>query len=169
MWCKINFGVFLGFDLILKLFKNLIKSYYCSVQDDIGLGTVVGSAVYNVTFVIGVCALFAGMVSMHCRWESILKQMFLNSGYTICTRKIVSLFSQVIMFLFASTGFHQTKWGSIVCFQGMPLHMYLMYTLPCKDIYLFIWLMFYTVFKNNAFLSSSASFIVFKRVIVWIN
>ncbi|KAJ8317451.1 hypothetical protein KUTeg_005355 [Tegillarca granosa] len=31
-------------------------------KDDIGLGTVVGSAVYNVMFVISVCALAAGMV-----------------------------------------------------------------------------------------------------------
>ncbi|KAJ8317446.1 hypothetical protein KUTeg_005350 [Tegillarca granosa] len=34
-------------------------------KDDIGLGTVVGSAVYNVMFVISVCALAAGMVSKH--------------------------------------------------------------------------------------------------------
>ena len=33
------------------------------LQDDIGLGAVVGSAVYNVMFVISVCALGAGMVS----------------------------------------------------------------------------------------------------------
>ena len=32
-------------------------------QDDIGLGAVVGSAVYNIMFVISVCALFAGAVS----------------------------------------------------------------------------------------------------------
>ena len=31
-------------------------------QDDIGLGAVVGSAVFNIMLVISVCALFAGMV-----------------------------------------------------------------------------------------------------------
>lgn len=36
-------------------------------KDDIGLGTVVGSAVYNVMFVISICALFAGMV-VHLNW-----------------------------------------------------------------------------------------------------
>ncbi|XP_064601846.1 probable sodium/potassium/calcium exchanger CG1090 isoform X2 [Liolophura sinensis] len=41
-------------------------------QDDIGLGTVVGSAVYNVTFVIGVCALFAGMV-LHLNWWPLVR------------------------------------------------------------------------------------------------
>ncbi|GIY17088.1 hypothetical protein CEXT_57081 [Caerostris extrusa] len=29
-------------------------------QDDIGIGTVVGSAVYNIAFVVGICGLFAG-------------------------------------------------------------------------------------------------------------
>ena len=36
-----------------------------SLQDDIGLGAVVGSAVFNIMFVISVCALFAGMVRIH--------------------------------------------------------------------------------------------------------
>ncbi|GFT19340.1 hypothetical protein NPIL_593991 [Nephila pilipes] len=31
-------------------------------KDDIGIGTVVGSAVYNIAFVIGICGLFAGHV-----------------------------------------------------------------------------------------------------------
>ena len=37
---------------------------YCivSFQDDIGLGSVVGSAVFNIMLVISVCALFAGAV-----------------------------------------------------------------------------------------------------------
>ena len=43
---------------------------YCGTvfQDDIGLGAVVGSAVFNIMFVIGICALFAGSVStqMYC-------------------------------------------------------------------------------------------------------
>jgi len=33
-------------------------------QDDIGIGTVVGSAVYNVMFVVSICAMFAGKVSI---------------------------------------------------------------------------------------------------------
>jgi len=33
-------------------------------QDDIGIGTVVGSAVYNVMFVVSICAIFAGKVSI---------------------------------------------------------------------------------------------------------
>ena len=40
-----------------------INPYVHHFQDDIGLGAVVGSAVFNIMFVISVCALFAGQVS----------------------------------------------------------------------------------------------------------
>ena len=39
-----------------------INAVIC-LQDDIGLGAVVGSAVFNIMFVIGMCALFAESVS----------------------------------------------------------------------------------------------------------
>ncbi|XP_069140170.1 probable sodium/potassium/calcium exchanger CG1090 [Argopecten irradians] len=41
-------------------------------KDDIGLGTVVGSAVYNVMFVISVCALLAGMV-VYLNWWPLIR------------------------------------------------------------------------------------------------
>ncbi|KAK3095228.1 hypothetical protein FSP39_011870 [Pinctada imbricata] len=41
-------------------------------KDDIGLGAVVGSAVYNVMFVISICALFAGMV-VHLHWWPLVR------------------------------------------------------------------------------------------------
>ena len=41
-------------------------SYFVSLQDDIGLGSVVGSAVFNIMLVISVCAIFAGAVRMFC-------------------------------------------------------------------------------------------------------
>lgn len=41
-------------------------------KDDIGLGTVVGSAVYNVMFVISICALLAGMV-VYLNWWPIVR------------------------------------------------------------------------------------------------
>ncbi|KAF8773358.1 probable sodium/potassium/calcium exchanger CG1090 isoform X2 [Argiope bruennichi] len=36
-------------------------------QDDIGIGTVVGSAVFNIAFVIGICGVFAGR-AIHLNW-----------------------------------------------------------------------------------------------------
>lgn len=41
-------------------------------KDDIGVGTVVGSAVFNIAFVISVCALFAGRV-IRINWWPILR------------------------------------------------------------------------------------------------
>ncbi|OWF56023.1 hypothetical protein KP79_PYT16868 [Mizuhopecten yessoensis] len=41
-------------------------------KDDIGLGTVVGSAVYNVMFVISMCALLAGMV-VYLNWWPLVR------------------------------------------------------------------------------------------------
>lgn len=32
-------------------------------KGDVGTGTIIGSAVFNILFVIGICALFAGQVS----------------------------------------------------------------------------------------------------------
>jgi Ca2+/Na+ antiporter len=51
------------FLLFVKLEQCLIKECFFQ-QDDIGLSAVVGSAVYNVMFVISLCALFAGSVSL---------------------------------------------------------------------------------------------------------
>ena len=35
---------------------------------DVGFGTIVGSAVFNVLFVIGLCAYFSGMPELHLTW-----------------------------------------------------------------------------------------------------
>ena len=46
-----------------------INTRFCIVsgvfisKSDVGVGTIVGSAVFNILFIIGVCAIFAGMVS----------------------------------------------------------------------------------------------------------
>ena len=47
-------------------------------ESDLGLGTIVGSAVYNVLMNLAVCGLFAGMVRYHTlrvwslRWDGTL-------------------------------------------------------------------------------------------------
>lgn len=58
------FSTMMILDWVLLLDQLYIMSILTCFQDDIGLGTVVGSAVYNVMFVISVCALAAGMVSI---------------------------------------------------------------------------------------------------------
>lgn len=49
----------------ITIVKKILEWINFSVflQDDIGIGTVVGSAVFNIAFVIGICGVFAGCVS----------------------------------------------------------------------------------------------------------
>ena len=40
-------------------------------KSDVGFGTIVGSAVFNVLFVIGLCAYFSGMPELHLTWYAL--------------------------------------------------------------------------------------------------
>lgn len=44
-------------------------------KDDIGLGAVIGSAVFNIMFVIGLCALFSGMI-IYLSWWPLFRDCF---------------------------------------------------------------------------------------------
>jgi Ca2+/Na+ antiporter len=44
-------------------------------KDDIGIGAVVGSAVFNIAFVISICALFAGSI-VRIHWWPIVRDSF---------------------------------------------------------------------------------------------
>ena len=45
-----------------ELFTNIIGTFV--TRGDIGIGTIVGSAVFNILAVVAVCGLGAGMVSI---------------------------------------------------------------------------------------------------------
>jgi len=49
--------------VVVAVVVVVVVVVYMYLQDDIGLGAVVGSAVFNIMFVISICALFAGSVS----------------------------------------------------------------------------------------------------------
>ena len=57
---------FIHHNTVLYVNNEIIIKMKCKFipQDDIGLGTVVGSAVFNIMFVISICALCGGMVSI---------------------------------------------------------------------------------------------------------
>lgn len=59
-------------DLLVEKLNSRAKLCSHSFQDDIGLGSVVGSAVFNIMLVISVCALFAGAVSVSLHFWSVL-------------------------------------------------------------------------------------------------
>ena len=49
-----------------ELFTNLIATFI--TKGDVGIGTIVGSAVFNILAVAAVCGLGAGMASLHAKY-----------------------------------------------------------------------------------------------------
>ena len=52
---------------MLIIFKILHASILAGVffaKSDVGLGAILGSAVFNILFILALCGLFAGMVSV---------------------------------------------------------------------------------------------------------
>lgn len=79
-------------------------------ESDVGVGTIVGSAVFNILFIIGVCALFAGMVVELTWWP-----MFRD-----CTFYLFSVIALVIVI----------QDNKVAWYEGMILFiMYLIYIL----------------------------------------
>ena len=56
---------------------------------DVGIGTIVGSAVFNILFVIGMCALFSKTV-LHLTWWPLFRD---------CTFYSISLLTLIVFFL----------------------------------------------------------------------
>jgi len=65
------------------------------LQDDIGLSSVVGSAIFNIMFVISLCALFAGSVSV-CPFQSSL-QVMKNNRIRLTLQKLLFLVSLILV------------------------------------------------------------------------
>ncbi len=49
-------------------------------KGDIGTGTILGSAVFNVLFVIGICALFSGHVSCLSFLQHLLQKLLIQNN-----------------------------------------------------------------------------------------
>ncbi|XP_046548363.1 probable sodium/potassium/calcium exchanger CG1090 isoform X1 [Haliotis rubra] len=69
-------------------------------KDDVGLGTVVGSAIYNVMFVISICGLFAGTV-VHLHWWPMVRD---------CMCYLLSVLALVLVIMDETV-----KWYEAVC------------------------------------------------------
>uniref|UniRef100_A0A8C5RLF2 Sodium/calcium exchanger membrane region domain-containing protein n=1 Tax=Laticauda laticaudata TaxID=8630 RepID=A0A8C5RLF2_LATLA len=57
-----------------ELFTSVIGVFI--TKGDVGVGTIVGSAVFNILCIIGVCGLFAGQVRQSMEFKSISKTPF---------------------------------------------------------------------------------------------
>ncbi|XP_071089712.1 probable sodium/potassium/calcium exchanger CG1090 isoform X2 [Haliotis cracherodii] len=69
-------------------------------KDDVGLGTVVGSAIYNVMFVISICGLFAGAV-VHLHWWPMVRD---------CMCYLLSVLALVLVIMDG-----MVKWYEAIC------------------------------------------------------
>lgn len=67
-----------------ELFTSFIGTFV--TKSDIGFGTIVGSAVFNVLFVIGICGLFAGGDVLQLTWYPLARD---SSYYTVTLITIV--------------------------------------------------------------------------------
>jgi len=70
-----------------ELFTSIIGVFVAF--SDVGIGTIVGSAVFNILFVIGMCALFSKTV-LHLTWWPMLRD---------CTFYSISLISLILFFM----------------------------------------------------------------------
>lgn len=103
-------------------------------KDDIGIGTVVGSAVYNIAFVIGICGIFAGRVIYLNWWPmfrdclfyliSILALLFaLRDGSVTWVESVLFLSLYVVYILFMFVNHRVEVWlNSLKCLSGFASH-----------------------------------------------
>ena len=66
----------------LELFTSVIGVFVAF--SDVGIGTIVGSAVFNILFVIGMCALLSKTV-LHLTWWPLFRDCAFYRQDTLCT------------------------------------------------------------------------------------
>merc|ERR1711924_109802 len=86
-----------------ELFTSLIGTLI--LKNDVGFGTIVGSAVFNVLFVIGLCG-FAAKEPIKLSWWPLARD---------CTYYIVAL---SVLALFAKTEKKIRLWEALILFAG---------------------------------------------------
>mmetsp|Transcript_19278 Transcript_19278/g.41044 ORF Transcript_19278/g.41044 Transcript_19278/m.41044 type:complete len:481 (+) Transcript_19278:1-1443(+) len=69
-----------------EFFTSLLGVFF--FQSDVGFGTIVGSAVFNVLFVIGLCAYFSGFDTLPLTWYPLARD---SSYYLVCLAALLGL------------------------------------------------------------------------------
>ncbi|GIX70460.1 hypothetical protein CDAR_280541 [Caerostris darwini] len=104
------------FRIQIKLFTDGVLV----AKGDVGTGTIVGSAVFNVLFVIGVCGLFSGRIVELTWWPLFRDSVFYSATVIILIAIIfdseVTWYESVIMMLIYATYILLMKFNSDVHF-----------------------------------------------------
>ncbi len=105
-----------------EVFISLIGVFVSTT--DVGIGTIVGSAVFNILFVIGICALFVNSVSF---WQRIKVEKYKISFFKASKLSVWPFFRDSIFYVLAvviliivSFIFFLFSIFSIVSFQVYP-------------------------------------------------
>jgi len=101
-----------------ELFTSLIGA--CVSESDVGFGTIVGSAVFNVLFVIGLCG-FAAKEPIHLTWWPLARD---------CTYYIFGL---SVLAVFAKTNDNIELWEACILFLGYIGYCVMMYFNPTLE------------------------------------
>lgn len=78
-------------NILCRICLNFLCCCFTGVfiaESDVGVGTIVGSAVFNILFIVGVCGLFAGMVSFPFLEK---KEEFTHEHWFITVRAIIAV------------------------------------------------------------------------------
>lgn len=101
-----------------ELFTSLIGTNVS--ENDVGFGTIVGSAVFNVLFVIGLCG-FAAKEAIHLTWWPLFRD---------CTYYIFGL---TMLAIFSKTNNEVELWEAFVLFLGYVGYCVIMYFNPVLE------------------------------------
>jgi Ca2+/H+ antiporter len=105
-----------------ELFSSLFGTF---AETDIGIGTIIGSAVFNVMFVIGVCALFSNEV-LTLTWWPLFRDSFCYAVGLVVLMIVVGVSSKEEIFL----------WEACILFVMYLLYIIIMW--KNADIYRFL-------------------------------
>lgn len=111
-----------------ELFASLLSVFV--TKDDVGVGTVVGSAVFNILIIIGLSAALAGKV-LHLDWRSLARD---SSFY------IISIAGLIIVLLGPSRG--QVQWWEGMCM-----------------VFVYVFYILFMAFGNKPYMAATERFV----------
>jgi sodium/potassium/calcium exchanger 4 len=80
-----------------ELFTSLIGVFL--TKSDVGVGTIVGSAVFNILFIIGICGIFSGMI-IYLTWWPMVRDCFF---YTISVVALIIIIQDEVVHWYEAT------------------------------------------------------------------
>uniref|UniRef100_A0A8C9VI31 Solute carrier family 24 member 3 n=1 Tax=Scleropages formosus TaxID=113540 RepID=A0A8C9VI31_SCLFO len=84
-----------------ELFTSIIGVFI--TKGDVGVGTIVGSAVFNILCIIGICGIFAGQVVMYCWFKGV------RGGISFCRLESLVLILMYLLYILIMKYVHEPE------------------------------------------------------------